>query len=67
MGDWFDRNIETIAFRLKLHQDKNGSGQIRWYGRVDGEARVFDVDPYAGFWRRFGIGFLSILPIESQL
>ncbi len=34
MGDWFDRNIETIAFRLKLHQDKNGSGQIRWYGRA---------------------------------
>ena len=28
---------------------------------------VFDVDPYTGFWRRFGISLLSILPIESQL
>jgi len=25
------------------------------------------VDPYTGFWKRLGIGFLGILPIESQL
>jgi len=22
---------------------------------------------YTGFWLRFGIGFMSLLPIESQL
>jgi hypothetical protein len=26
-----------------------------------------NTDPYTGFWRRFGIGFMGMLPIESQL
>jgi putative cardiolipin synthase len=66
MGDWFDQNIEQIAFRLELQEDK-GSGKIFWHGLVDGEQRIFNVDPYTGFWRRFGIRFMSLLPIESQL
>jgi len=33
----------------------------------NGEQVVFNVDPYTGFWRRFGVGFMSFLPIESQL
>ena len=36
-------------------------------GLVDGQPRVFKVDPYTGFWKRFGVGFLRILPIESIL
>ena len=67
MSDWFDDNIEKVAFRLELHTTANGSEQIRWHGMVDGEQRTFNVDPYTGFWRRFGIGFMGILPIESQL
>jgi putative cardiolipin synthase len=66
MGDWFDQNIEQIAFRLELQEDK-GSGKISWHGLVDGEQRIFYVDPYTGFWRRFSIRFMSLLPIESQL
>lgn len=67
MSDWFDENIGKIAFRLELIKGKNGSEQIQWHGVVDGKEHTFDVDPYTGFWRRFGIGFMSILPIESQL
>ena len=67
MGDWFDQNIEQVAFRLELQTSENGYEKILWHGLVDGEQGVFDVDPYTGFWRRFGIGFLRILPIESQL
>jgi putative cardiolipin synthase len=67
MGAWFDRNIDRLAFRLELAKDKYGDETIYWHGRVDGEPQTFDVDPYTGFWRRFGIGFMSILPIESQL
>ena len=25
------------------------------------------VEPYAGFWQRFGVGLLRLLPMESQL
>ena len=67
MAQWFDQNMEQIAFRLELVKNKNGSEGIRWHGIVDGEPKTFSVDPYTGFWRRFGIGFLGILPIESQL
>ena len=62
-----DDNIKRVAFRLELHTGVNGSEQIRWHGTVDGQQRTFKVDPLTGFWRRFGIGFMRILPIESLL
>jgi putative cardiolipin synthase len=67
MGSWFDQTIEEIAFRLELVKNKYGEDKILWHGIVDGALKTFDVDPYTGFWRRFGIGFLGLLPIESQL
>jgi putative cardiolipin synthase len=67
MGETFDQNIEKVAFRLELVKNENGTEKILWHGLVDGEQKTFDVDPYTSFWRRFGIGFMSILPIESQL
>ncbi len=67
MGEWFDQSIEQVAFRLELKKDDNGTEQIRWHGIVDGEQRVFNVDPYTGFWKRLGVALLGILPIESQL
>jgi putative cardiolipin synthase len=67
MAKWFEENIEQLAFRLELKKDENGDEKLLWHGVVDGKELTFDVDPYTGFWRRFGIGFMSILPIESQL
>jgi len=65
--DWFDSNIERKTFRLELRTDEHGYEKILWHGLENGKQRVFDVDPYTSFWRRFGIGFMSLLPIESQL
>ena len=67
MGDWFDKNIERLAFRLELKKDEDGSESLLWHGLVDGKPQTFDTEPYTGFWKRFGIGFLRLLPIESQL
>ena len=67
MGDWFDQYVEKIAFRLELYTDHTGDENIKWHGRVDEKQRTFLTDPYVGFWRRFGIDLLGILPIESQL
>jgi len=67
MGNWFDENIGKLAFRLELKRDEDGSEALLWHGTVDGTPQTFDVDPYTGFWKRLGIGFLGILPIESQL
>jgi cardiolipin synthase C len=67
MGEWFDRNVGRIAFRLELKKEGNGSGALLWPGLVDGRPQTFTADPYPGFWERPGIKFLGILPIESQL
>ncbi|RLC17809.1 MAG: hypothetical protein DRH93_17260 [Deltaproteobacteria bacterium] len=67
MSNWFKDNIEQIAFRLELKKDKNGYEQLLWHGWEKGEQVVYTHDPHTSFWRRFGIGFMSIWPIESQL
>jgi putative cardiolipin synthase len=67
MGEWFDQNIEKVAFRLELQKNWNGTDKIVWHGLNDGKQEVFKVEPHTSFWQRLGIGFLSILPIESQL
>jgi len=67
MGDWFDENIEKIAFRLELVTDQNGMEKILWHGIEDGKEVTFTKEPHTGFWTRFGVGFMSIFPIDSFL
>ena len=67
MADWFDDNIEAKAFRLALETDDNGNEKLVWYRQVDGGEERFTTEPNTGFWRRFGVGFMSLLPIESLL
>ncbi len=67
MSDWVDRNIDRVAFRLDLVNSGKESEKILWRGWVDGEEKTFHTDPYTSIWQRFGIGFLGLLPIESQL
>ncbi len=67
MARTFERTIEQSAFRLALKKRKNGRDRIVWHGRENSKPVVFTHEPHTGFWRRFGIGFLSLLPIESQL
>ncbi len=67
MSTWFDENIETVAFRLEYKKSSSGSRKIFWHGLENGQPRTFTVDPYTSIWRRFSVGFMSLLPIESQL
>lgn len=67
MAEAFDQDIDKAAFRLELVRHENGYEQLLWHGQVDGEEKIFKVDPYTGFWRRFSIGLMRLLPIESQL
>ena len=63
----FDDNIDDVAFRLTLENDEYGYGSLRWHGIVDGEPVTFEKDPYTTFWHRFGVGFMRLMPIESQI
>ena len=67
MAERFDKEIGLTAFRVKLEKSRHGEEQLRWYGVENGKPVIYDVDPHTGFWRRFGIGLLMLLPLESQL
>jgi len=67
LADSFDNNLDKAAFRLELKQSENDAETIYWHGYVDGELQTLKHEPYVGFWKRFGIGFMRILPIESQI
>ena len=67
MGDGFDRKIDHLAFRLELLDGGSNNSQIVWHGTVEGKQQTLYAEPYTGFWKRFGVGFLSLLPIESQI
>jgi putative cardiolipin synthase len=67
MADWFDENIDRVAFRLALETDSKGEQAIVWYHLEDGVEERYTTEPFTSFWRRFGVGFLSMLPIESLL
>jgi len=67
MASFFEENIERLAFRLELKKDENGLELLYWHGWEDGQSVVYTHEPHTGFWRRFGINFMSIWPIESQL
>jgi putative cardiolipin synthase len=42
-------------------------GRLEWVERTDqGEVR-YEKEPKTGFWKRFGVSFMSILPIEWLL
>lgn len=63
----FDQMTEKKAFRLELRTDEEGIEYIYWHGLENNEQRVWTAEPYTSFWHRFGINFMSLLPIESQL
>ena len=67
MANWFDQAINKIAFRLALEKTKSGNEKLIWHRNVNGESRVYTTEPNTSFWRRFGVGFMRLLPIESQL
>ena len=67
MAEKFDQNIDKDTFRLELVTDEEDNEYILWHGHEDGEKVTFEVDPYTSIWRRMGVGFMRIMPIESQL
>ncbi|MFV9616376.1 MAG: phospholipase D family protein [Gammaproteobacteria bacterium] len=67
MAEGFDADIEKQSFTLELKKDEDGYEELLWHGYENGDPVTFDVDPYTSFWRRFGVGFMGLLPIESQL
>ncbi len=67
MSDAFDQQVNEVAFRLALEKDDNDNEILIWQRSIDGVDYRYTTEPNTGFWRRFGVGFMKLLPIESLL
>ena len=67
IASFIDNEIVGLAFKLELEPGYEGRNHIVWHGMVDGQRRTLRVEPYTGFWQRFTVGLMRLLPIESQL
>ncbi len=59
----FDSDVPLDAYEVRL----SDSGRLCWIERQDGVSLRHSAEPGAGFWRRAGVRFLSIFPIERLL
>ncbi|QEZ44955.1 phospholipase D family protein [Cupriavidus oxalaticus] len=55
--------VPEAAYQVKLDEQ----GKLYWLERRGDEVVRYDTEPNTSWWRRLGIWFLSILPIESML
>ena len=66
-ADKFDHNIERFAFKVELVKDDSGKESLRWHGIEDGEAVVYDAEPYVGRGTKLAVWFIRLLPIDWLL
>ena len=69
-----DAILDQVAFRLELRENPNediefggAQFQLEWVSMENGEEVRLDTEPNTSTWRRMGVWFLSLLPIEGQL
>jgi len=63
METLFERRVPDTAYEVRLAKN----GQLYWIERRGGAIERYDSEPGAGLWRRAGVAFLSLLPIEWLL
>ena len=63
MAAGFEKNAMIKAYQVVLTEE----GELQWVTLEDGKEVRYDVEPETGFWKRFGVGFMSIFVPESQL
>ena len=63
VGAFFDEGVAPDqSFRVTLE-----NGHPRWTTEVDGRPVAYTTDPETGWWQRFVVGVLGLLPIHAQL
>jgi putative cardiolipin synthase len=59
----FDNRISATAYEVRLSDE----GQLYWIEERNGEVVRHDTEPGTSVWRRAGMCFMSVLPIEWLL
>jgi putative cardiolipin synthase len=61
--DRVDEVLPQATYMVTL-DDK---GKLRWTAQTNGKQEVWTKDPETGFWTRFSVSCMRILPIKGQL
>jgi len=61
----FDEDLSQVAYEVRLAPQ--GDGLVWIEQTASGEEKRYDIDPETGWSKRFGVGFLSALPIDWLL
>jgi putative cardiolipin synthase len=63
MTEQLNNYMPRRAYRLHL----NDRGNLEWLNDTPVGPPIYTREPETGFWRRFSVAFLKLLPIEGQL
>jgi putative cardiolipin synthase len=66
-AEWLSDNFDRIAIEKGYRVTLDERGKLQWMTLDDGNEVIFTTEPEAGFWKRFGAGFMSAIVPESQL
>ena len=64
LADAFDREVALVAYEVRLTADGQ---RLQWIERTPSGERRFDTEPGTGWWDRFKVDILSVLPIDWLL
>jgi putative cardiolipin synthase len=67
MAEAIDDALPHQAYHVVLADVGTPDARLAWVSAEDGGEVRYDSEPEASLWRRLGVWFLSLLPIESQL
>lgn len=62
-----DRAFYEVRLEPKDSVRPDGRLQLVWIEHDDGQSIRYTKEPGTTFWQRFGVGFISLFPIDSQL
>ena len=64
LADWLDDRMPLMAYEVRLAGDGHS---LEWVERTGTAEVIHRSEPETGFFKRLGIGFLSLLPIDWLL
>jgi len=67
LADGIEGALDKVAWRVERVVDPGGKAHIVWTETTTAGNRQHRKEPGVSAWRKFGVWFLGLLPIESQL
>jgi putative cardiolipin synthase len=61
------KSCYSVVLEPKDPANPGGKKELAWIEQRDGEQIRYTAEPQTTFWQRFKVGFIGLLPVDSQL